>query len=89
MSCASAWAPASGRSSCPRLAEGAVYKFEIIGGDGKLLPLKSDPYGFAAELGRRPPRVVARADSFTWSDGGLSWPGARREGCPPGADVDL
>ena len=26
------------------------YKYEVIGGDGRLLPLKSDPVGFAAEV---------------------------------------
>ena len=34
----------------PDVGEGAVYKYEIVGGDGELLPLKSDPFGFAAEL---------------------------------------
>ena len=29
-------------------ATGAVYKYEIVGADGMLLPLKADPFGFAA-----------------------------------------
>ncbi len=53
----------------PEVAEGAVYKYEIVGGDGKLLPLKSDPYGFAAEIRPKTASRVARVDSFSWSDG--------------------
>ena len=34
----------------PGVAEGACYKYEIRSGDGHVLPLKADPYGFAAEL---------------------------------------
>jgi len=34
----------------PGARESDKYKFEILGKDGALLPLKSDPYAFAAEL---------------------------------------
>ncbi len=34
----------------PHVGPGDLYKFEIVGPDGALLPLKADPYGFAAEL---------------------------------------
>jgi 1,4-alpha-glucan branching enzyme len=34
----------------PEAKPGAKYKYEIIGPDGHLLPLKSDPLAFAAEL---------------------------------------
>jgi 1,4-alpha-glucan branching enzyme len=34
----------------PGARVGDKYKFEILGKDGALLPLKSDPYAFAAEL---------------------------------------
>ncbi|HVH59118.1 MAG TPA: hypothetical protein VM709_02255, partial [Candidatus Sulfotelmatobacter sp.] len=34
----------------PELAEGAIYKFEIIGPEGNILPLKADPYAFRSEL---------------------------------------
>jgi 1,4-alpha-glucan branching enzyme len=34
----------------PGVAPGAKYKFEIKGADGHLLPLRADPYGFAAEF---------------------------------------
>jgi 1,4-alpha-glucan branching enzyme len=34
----------------PGAKAGQKYKYEIVGGDGNLLPLKGDPYAFAAEL---------------------------------------
>ncbi|MBP8296524.1 MAG: 1,4-alpha-glucan branching protein GlgB [Burkholderiales bacterium] len=34
----------------PELAPGARYKFELQAADGSLLPLKADPFAFAAEL---------------------------------------
>jgi 1,4-alpha-glucan branching enzyme len=52
----------------PDTGEGAVYKYEIISGDGKLQPLKADPFGFAAELRPSTASVVARTDRFTWTD---------------------
>ncbi|MDB5484041.1 MAG: 1,4-alpha-glucan branching enzyme [Caulobacteraceae bacterium] len=52
----------------PALGEGAVYKYEIIGSNGGLLPLKADPFGFAAELRPSTASVVARTDRFSWHD---------------------
>ena len=52
----------------PGIGEGAVYKFEISGPDGKLQPLKADPFGFAAELRPSTASVVARTDQLTWTD---------------------
>jgi 1,4-alpha-glucan branching enzyme len=52
----------------PGLDTGAVYKFEIVGGDGKLLPLKADPLGFSAELRPSTASVVAHTDDFQWQD---------------------
>ena len=52
----------------PALGEGAVYKYEIIGRDGDLLPLKADPFGFAAELRPSTASVVARTGRFDWHD---------------------
>ena len=34
----------------PDAKAGSKYKYEIIGRDGKMLPLKSDPVAFAAEV---------------------------------------
>ena len=52
----------------PELALGTIYKYEIIGADGALLPQKSDPFGFAAELRPKTASVVAETANFTWSD---------------------
>jgi 1,4-alpha-glucan branching enzyme len=52
----------------PDLLPGALYKFELIGADGHLLPLKSDPYGLAFEVRPRTASIVYELDRFTWHD---------------------
>ena len=52
----------------PGVSEGAVYKYEILGRDGALQPLKADPFGFAGELRPSTASVVACTDCFTWND---------------------
>lgn len=52
----------------PGAAEGQAYKYELIDGAGNLLPLKADPFGFAAELRPKTASRVARTDDFAWSD---------------------
>ena len=44
----------------PGIGAGERYQYEILGADGALLPLKADPYGFAAEL--RPARASVVAE---------------------------
>ena len=51
----------------PGLSAGAVYKFEIVGPDGALLPLKADPY---ARWGETPPKTASRVSSFNRFDWG-------------------
>src|SRR2546429_5928997 len=46
----------------PELAEGAIYKFEIIGPAGNMLPLKADPYAFRCELR---PNTGSRSEEHT------------------------
>jgi 1,4-alpha-glucan branching enzyme len=60
----------------PGVREGAAYKYELIGTDGKLLPLKADPFGFGAELRPKNASVVRRVDRFEWSD--EAWRAKRR-----------
>ena len=53
----------------PGIAKGAIYKFELIAGDGRLLPLKADPVGFLHEV---PPATGSRVNGlprYQWSDG--------------------
>jgi len=52
----------------PELKEGAIYKYEIIGPTGAMLPLKADPYGFQSELRPNTGSVVARLDKHAWRD---------------------
>jgi 1,4-alpha-glucan branching enzyme len=52
----------------PDIGEGCVYKYEIVGKGGELLPLKADPFGFASELRPSTASVVARIDGFEWHD---------------------
>ena len=51
----------------PGLAEGAVYKFEILASEGEIL-LKSDPFTFAAEVPSKTASVLCRTDNFNWGD---------------------
>src|SRR5271157_5008955 len=64
----------------PHLAAGAVYKYELTGPDGRLLPLKADPFGFAAELRPSTASVVADSSDFAWTD--AEYMARRREGEP-------
>jgi len=53
----------------PALRPGHLYKYEIIGADGQLLPLKADPH---AERTEKPPNtasVIAEPSRHLWQDG--------------------
>jgi len=54
----------------PRLRDGALYKYEIVGPDGRVQPSKADPMARATEL---PPatasRVIDDRDNWRWRDG--------------------
>ncbi|MBK9117698.1 MAG: 1,4-alpha-glucan branching protein GlgB [Betaproteobacteria bacterium] len=63
----------------PGLGPGAIYKYEIVGADGALLPLKSDPVGFRAELRPSTASIVCTTDAFAWSDGDFLAARARRD----------
>ncbi len=60
----------------PDVAQGSNYKFELLGPDGSLLPLKADPVGFRHQ---RPPETASRVAGLAahdWRDG--DWMDARR-----------
>lgn len=62
----------------PGLTEGTIYKYEIRGPGGQILPLKADPVGFGSE---HPPRngSVVRAIRGDWHDAGwMAERGARQ-----------
>jgi 1,4-alpha-glucan branching enzyme len=52
----------------PDLTEGAVYKYEVVGADGRVLPQKADPVGFGAEHPPRTGSVVRDLGRYEWSD---------------------
>ena len=61
----------------PGLRPGHLYKYELLGAHGELLPLKADPH---AERAERPPgtaSVVAGPSRHVWQDGG--WMSERAE----------
>jgi len=52
----------------PGLVEGDLYKYELLGPDGRMLPLKADPFAFAAEMRPATASRVARLDRHDWGD---------------------
>jgi 1,4-alpha-glucan branching enzyme len=48
----------------PEARAGDKYKYEIIGPDGRMLPLKSDPLSFAGELRPRTASIVVDQDAI-------------------------
>jgi 1,4-alpha-glucan branching enzyme len=53
----------------PGLTEGTVYKYELRGPDGGLLPLRSDPVGFGSEHAPANASVVRDIGNPAWQDG--------------------
>jgi 1,4-alpha-glucan branching enzyme len=52
----------------PELQDGTIYKYEIIGPNGEMLPLKADPYAFRAELRPATGSIVATLENYQWND---------------------
>jgi 1,4-alpha-glucan branching enzyme len=52
----------------PEIGPGEVYKYEIKGPQGQLLPLKADPFAFAAEHPPRTASVVQGLGDRAWTD---------------------
>jgi 1,4-alpha-glucan branching enzyme len=52
----------------PDIAQGRAYKFEIIGADGKKLPLKTDPFAFAAEFRPATASLTTSPPDHVWGD---------------------
>ncbi|HJW43867.1 MAG TPA: 1,4-alpha-glucan branching protein GlgB [Geothrix sp.] len=61
----------------PGLAVGALYKFELHGPDGALLPLKADPFAFRCERAPGTASIVHGLPGHPWQDG--AWMARRRE----------
>ena len=52
----------------PGVSEGAPYKYEILGADGTLQPLKADPVGFGSEHAPSNASVVRDITGYGWHD---------------------
>src|SRR5260370_1455327 len=61
----------------PGLRSGHLYKYELLGPDGALLPLKADPHAEAAEHPPGTASIVAAPSRHAWQD--ASWLAARGE----------
>ena len=70
----------------PDLGAGATYKYEILGANGALLPLKADPYGFAAELRPKTASVLCAPPDLSPSE---AWTKRRGEAAAKDAPVSV
>jgi len=52
----------------PAVGPGARYKYELLGPDGRLLPLKADPLAFRSEVRPGNASIVAAPSTFEWDD---------------------
>jgi 1,4-alpha-glucan branching enzyme len=71
----------------PGITVGALYKYEIIGADGALLPLKSDPFAFSAELRPGTASKVVPDEPFHWTD--QAWIEARGQRDPRRSAISI
>jgi 1,4-alpha-glucan branching enzyme len=71
----------------PRLAPGAVYKYEILGPGGAMLPLKADPVAQATEAPPATASRVADPADFGWTDG--EWMARRAAAQAPDAPISV
>ncbi len=62
--------PASGlwELFIPGLDSGVTYKYEIIGKDGNLLPLKADPYAFSMQHPPETASITVNDSEYPWRD---------------------
>jgi 1,4-alpha-glucan branching enzyme len=52
----------------PGVGPGARYKFELLAADGRLLPLKGDPFARQTEAPPATASIVALPNEFAWTD---------------------
>lgn len=60
----------------PHLSEWSIYKYEIVGVNGELLPLKIDPYGFSFEMRPKTGTLVFDNSRYQWKD--MDWISQKR-----------
>lgn len=71
----------------PEVRAGALYKFELIGPDGNLLPQKADPVAQAAELPPATASIVVDTEGRCWSD--ETWVARRAAFQAPDAPISI
>ncbi|MFT8244365.1 1,4-alpha-glucan branching protein GlgB [Roseomonas sp. BN140053] len=71
----------------PRLGPGTSYKYEILGADGAVLPLKADPVAQRSELAPATASVVAEPAPFRWTD--EAWMARRGAAQAPDAPLSI
>ena len=71
----------------PRLTVGVLYKYELIGPDGAVLPLKADPVAWRAELPPATASIVDDPTPFRWSD--ETWCAERSRRQAPDAPIAI
>ncbi|MGY6412113.1 MAG: 1,4-alpha-glucan branching protein GlgB [Alkalilacustris sp.] len=59
----------------PGVGEGAAYKYEIVGRDGTVQPLKADPVGFGSQHPPETASIVRDIAGYGWKD--AEWMGTR------------
>jgi 1,4-alpha-glucan branching enzyme len=72
----------------PGVGEGARYKYEIVGSDGSIQPLKADPVGFGSEHPPETASIVRDIAGYGWKDDTLDGR-ARRTQRPRGANLGV
>jgi 1,4-alpha-glucan branching enzyme len=71
----------------PGLEAGIAYKYEILGRDGAIAPLKADPFGFRAELRPDTASIIRETPRFAWTD--RAWMAARAATAPRRAPMTI
>ena len=71
----------------PRLIPGARYKYELLGPDGSLLPLKADPVAWAAEVPPATASVIVDTSPLRWGD--ADWIAAQAARQSPRAPISI
>ncbi len=69
----------------PGIGTGAIYKYELLGPGGEMLPQKADPVAWAAELPPRTGSIVASAADWRWTD--AAWMQRRAAAQSPAAPI--
>ena len=71
----------------PHVSKGDRYKYEIIGAEGHLLPLKSDPMAFQSEMRPSTASVAHGLPDASWRD--ETWMGARESSTQRDAPISI